>query len=276
MSNSNFVITNFDDLKYNLYEMLGLTKDASENRIKKTIKKLVLELHPDKNKEGSDEILDHLYKAKDILSNPKSRKNYDDFLEESNKKDSFLDLKSNFTNQKKDIEKFFPLKEEAEKSFINIIEEKNKKHGVSAHSDSGNTMSKYENIKKNRDSHISIPQERISNTKDFNSKFENKKENGVFNEQLIVSNNNSSLGTYQPNDGLATIGDYSNLYAEDSVSTGSYTSLDMAFKMQKINTEYKEKSLEERMKEYKNQTSHFSSRKPDDYSSKNFNEWAPQ
>ena len=270
------VINNFDDLKYNLYEMLGLTKDASENRIKKTIKKLVLELHPDKNKDSSDELLEHLYKAKDILSNPKSRKNYDDFLEESIKKDSFLDLKSNFTNQKKDIEKFFPVKEEAEKSFINIIEEKNKKHGVSAHNDSGNIMSKYESIKKNRDSQISIPQERINNTKDFNNKFENKRENGVFNEQIIVSNVNSSLGTYQPNDGLATIGDYSNLYAEDSVSTGSYTSLDMAFKMQKINTEYKEKSLEERMKEYKNQTSNFSSRKPDDYSSKNFNEWAPK
>ena len=35
---SNSVITNFDDLKYNLYELLGLTKDASENRIKKLLK----------------------------------------------------------------------------------------------------------------------------------------------------------------------------------------------------------------------------------------------
>jgi len=272
---SNSVITNFDDLKYNLYELLGLTKDASENRIKKTIKKLVLELHPDKNKDASDEILDHLYKAKDILSNPKSRKNYDDFLEDSTKKDSFLDLKSNFTNQKVDIEKYFPVKEEAEKTFLNIIEEKNKKHGVVANNDNLNTMSKYESIKKNRNSQISIPQERIANTKDFNNKFESKRETGVFNEQLIVSNHNTNLGTYQPNDGLATINDYSSLYAEDSVSTGSYTSLDMAFKMQKINSEYKEKTIAERMKEYKNQTTQFSSRKPDDYSNKTFNEWAP-
>lgn len=265
------IVYNFDDLKYNLYEMLGLTKDASENRIKKTIKKLMLELHPDKNKDSSDELLHHLYKAKDILSDVKLRKEYDYFLENSNKKDSFLELKSNFN--KKDIDKFFPVKEEAEGSFLTKIEESNKKHGFIANSDTGNIMSKYENIKKNRSSQITIPQEKISNTKDFNSKFENKKETGAFDEQIIVANPNSSLGTYQPNDGLATIGDYSNLYAEDSVSTGSYTSLDMAFKMQKINTEFKEKSLEQRMKEYKNQTTEFGNRKPNDFSSRTFNEW---
>jgi len=267
---SNPVIFNFDDLKYNLYEMLGLTKQASENRIKKTIKKLMLELHPDKNKDTKDELLQHLYSAKDILGDEKKRKEYDDFLENTI---TPLDLKSNFTAQKKDIEKFFPVKEEAESSFLNKIEESNKKHGFSANSDSGNIMNKYETIKKNRNSQISIPQEQITNTKDFNSKFENKKDSGKFNEQIIVSNPNSSLGTYQPNDGLATIGDYSNLYAEDSVSTGSYTSLDMAFKMQKINTEYKEKSLEQRMKEYKNDTTQFSNRKPNDFSSRTFNDW---
>lgn len=270
---SNPVVFNFDDLKYNLYEMLGLTKEASENRIKKTIKKLMLELHPDKNKDTKDELLQHLYSAKEILGDVKKRKDYDDFLENSSKKDSFLDLKNNFSSQKKDIEKFFPVKEEAEGSFLSKIEQSNLKHGFSPNSDFENIMKKYENIKQNRSSQISIPQEQIINSKDFNSKFENKKDSGKFNEQIIVSNPNSSLGTYQPNDGLATIGDYSNLYAEDSVSTGSYTSLDMAFKMQKINTEYKEKSLEQRMKEYKNDTTQFTNRKPNDFSNKNFNDW---
>jgi molecular chaperone DnaJ len=53
---SSAITINFDDLKYNLYDILGLTKDASENRIKKTFRKLVIELHPDKNKDANDEL----------------------------------------------------------------------------------------------------------------------------------------------------------------------------------------------------------------------------
>ena len=230
---SSAITINFDDLKYNLYDILGLTKDASENRIKKTFRKLVIELHPDKNKDANDELYNHVIIANQVLTSKNLRNDYDNFLDETKKKDSFLDLKNNFDSQIKEIEKLFPEKEEAKNLFSNKIKELNNKHGFSANDDSGNILNKYENIKKKRDQ-ISIPQEKIANTKDFNNKFENKKESGVFAEQIVVANPNSNLGTYQPNDGLASIGDYSNLYSEDTISTGAYTSLDMAFKIQKI------------------------------------------
>jgi DnaJ-class molecular chaperone len=243
MSNP-IVSINFPDLKYDLYEILGLTREASDNRIKKTFRKLVLELHPDKNKDANDELYNHVIIANQVLTNPQLRKDYNAFLDESTKKDSFLDLKNNFDSQIKDMDKFFPVKEEAKGTFKNKIEELNKKHGFDSGNDSKDIMNQYNKVKSNRKSQINIPQERIMNTKDFNSKFENKKETGVFADQLIVTNSNTSLGTYQQNDGLASIGDYSNLYAEDTVSTGAYTSLDMAFKIQKINTEIKEKTLD--------------------------------
>ena len=47
----------------------------------------------------------------------------------------------------------------------------------------------------------------------------------------------------------------------------------MAFKIRKINTNYVEKSLDEKMKEYKNVTNNLSSRKPADYSAKKFDDW---
>ena len=272
MSNP-IVSVNFSDLKYNLYEILGITKEASEGRIKKNFKKLVLELHPDKNidvdKNLNEELYNHVIIANQVLSNKKLRKDYDDFLEESTKKDSFLDLKNNFNP--KDVEKFFPAKEDAKNTFKSKINELNKKHGFNDNNESDNIMSDYNKIKSNRNSNITIPQENISNMKDFNNKFENKKESCVFGDQIIVNNSKTSLGTYQQDTGLANIGDYSNLYAEDTVSTGAYTSLDMAFKIQKINTNVKEKTLDDRMKEYKSQTDLFTSRKPNDYSSRNFN-----
>lgn len=275
MSNP-IVSINFGDLKYNLYQILGLSKEASDNRIKKTFRKLVLELHPDKNKDANEELYNHVIIANQVLTNSQLRKDYDAFLDEASKKDSFLDLKKNFDSQIKEVEKFFPVKEEAKGLFTNKIDELNKKHGFNTENDSKDIMNQYNNVKTSRKSQINIPQERISNTKDFNAKFENKKESGIFDEQLIIANPNNNLGTYQPNDGLATIGDYSNLYAEDTVSTGAYTSLDMAFKIQKINTQIKEKTLDERMKEYKNQTTQYTNRNPNDFSSRSFNDWINQ
>jgi curved DNA-binding protein CbpA len=268
------ITINFNELKFNLYEVLGLTNEASESRIKKSFKKLVIELHPDKNPDSNEEIFNHIVIANQVLSNSILRKDYDNYLEEKDKKTSHVDLKTNFDTAIKDVEKFFPVKEDANKTFKTKIEELNKKHGVNDDLNSRNVMSHYENIKKSRDTQINIPQEKISNRDDFNQKFESRKDTGVFDGQIIPVNPNSNLGTYQPNDALVGIGDYSKLYAEDSVSTGSYTSLDMAFKIHKIDSNVSEKSLKERMEEYKNQTNLYNARKPSDFSGKKFDDWS--
>jgi curved DNA-binding protein CbpA len=266
------VSVNFQNLKYNLYEILGVTRETSEKKIKKMYLKLAAELHPDNNPEFNEELWNHVVIANQVLTNLIEKKKYNDYLDNKDNKESFADLKNNFEYDVKEIEKMFPKKEEAKSSFKDKIEELNKKHGFNKDLDSMNIMANYEKLKKNRGD-VAIQQEKILNNDDFNSKFQKRKETGGFQDQVINYSNNSSLIAYESNDGLMNIGDYSALYAEDTISTSGFTSLNQAFKIQNINTKVPEKSLEQRMKEYNNATSMFDSRKPGDFSQKKFDEW---
>ena len=59
-----------------LYESLGVSKNATQDEIKKAYRKLVREVHPDTNP-GNEERFKEVQGAYDVLSDPDKRKQYD-------------------------------------------------------------------------------------------------------------------------------------------------------------------------------------------------------
>lgn len=65
------------------YRILGLSRGASEDDIKKAYRKQALRYHPDKNKDpGAEERFKEIAEAYDVLSDPKKREIFDKFGEE--------------------------------------------------------------------------------------------------------------------------------------------------------------------------------------------------
>jgi molecular chaperone DnaJ len=60
----------------NYYEILGVSKDASQDEIKKAYRKLAIQYHPDKNPDGAEKFKE-IASAYDIIGDENKRKQYD-------------------------------------------------------------------------------------------------------------------------------------------------------------------------------------------------------
>ena len=66
--------------KRDYYEVLGITRNSSEEEIKKAFRRLALEYHPDRNKkDGAEAQFKEVNEAYQVLSNDKRRADYDRF-----------------------------------------------------------------------------------------------------------------------------------------------------------------------------------------------------
>jgi len=83
------LINRREKLQNNLYQILGVSKNASIEEIKSQFRKLALKFHPDKNKSKNSEIIfKEIILAYEILSDPLKRATYDNESDsqEGNKK----------------------------------------------------------------------------------------------------------------------------------------------------------------------------------------------
>ena len=64
------------------YKILGLSRDATKEEIKKQYRKLAKEVHPDKTKlQSSEEVMTEINKAYEVLSDEEKKERYDKFLD---------------------------------------------------------------------------------------------------------------------------------------------------------------------------------------------------
>jgi len=66
--------------KRDYYEVLGVSKGASDDEIKRAYRRLAKKYHPDLNKEpGAAEKFKEINEANEVLSDPQKRQKYDQF-----------------------------------------------------------------------------------------------------------------------------------------------------------------------------------------------------
>lgn len=264
------VSIDFDSLKFNLYEILNVSPTTSENKIKKAFRNLIINFHPDKNNKTEDEIYYHIMTANQVLSNNESRKKYDDYLNKS--ENTFLDLKNNFSKTNVSTVS----KEDSKANFEQKIQELNQKHQATQFESSGNILSNYNKMMQERDSQIfNIPKETISNNSDFNSKFENKKDNKLFSNEIITVVEDKQIACYNVNDNYTNLDvAFDNLYIENEpITTNKFSNIDAAFKLQLVNmNEGDNVNIKDALSKYKNDTNYYSSKNVK-YNQDKFNSW---
>ena len=64
----------------NYYEIIGVSKDATPDEIKKKFRELAMKTHPDKTKDDSENEMAELNKAYEVLSDEEQREKYDRYL----------------------------------------------------------------------------------------------------------------------------------------------------------------------------------------------------
>jgi curved DNA-binding protein CbpA len=203
----------FNNLEFNLYELLDLPISCSVEDIKKQFKKIVKRFHPDKISELEEKLYYNITIANHILSNEESRLKYNEWLLKSNKSHSAL--KNNFGKELDDMKQYFPSNvKEAQTGFIQASSYLKKRHG-DFQEDNRKISSIYKEKEKLRSNIPNISKENFSDMKDFNKRFVERKINGTYNNTLVKSDNNIVPFQFKSSN-FAELKDFDNMYVKDT------------------------------------------------------------
>lgn len=238
----NKIEIDFNNLKYNLYELLNISEDANKHQIKKQFIKIIKNFHPDKNSELEEDIYHHIILAHQILINSESRFKYNNYI--NNKALTYLELKDSYNKNKNKIY--------TTDKFDNIENNLNISHGYNIdkyQEDQESVINKFTKLKNNNNIY-QIPKEKFNSMNDFNLTFSNKN-----NTSIVEYTSPSELSNYIIGEIYTNINDIDKLYIEDTIESSKFTSLDKAYNLLPniipINTN---KTNEEKINDYKNFT----------------------
>lgn len=135
-------------------------------------------------------------------------------------------------------------------------------------------MSQLEQIKKQRNEEVDIKRENLKNREQFNECFDTRKNDGTINTQLIKSNNDLIIsGDGNVQNKFASVSSYETLYAEDSIQTSQYSSLDRAFTVQPVIKISNDENTKDRLQQYNQQTDLLHNMKANQYKKCSYQDW---
>ena len=266
------LVIDFNTLKFNLYEILNVSSDSSEHKIKKAFRNLIINFHPDKNNKTEEDIYYHIITANQILLNKESRQKYDNFL--NNTELNHFDLKKNFDKINTSDVLVLESISNAKNNFNIKLEELNKKHNYNDTINKKNILQNYDKIIKEREISLNIPHVNIANVDEFNYKFELNKDTGNHNNEIITVTEENKIASYNINDNYTSLDlAFNNLYIEgEMLNTNKYSSINSAFKLQPIKkTITSPTNIKEAMENYKTETTSLSNH--NNYTKDKFETW---
>ncbi len=240
---------NFDQLTFNLYDLLGVDNKASTSKIKKAYRKLIIKFHPDKNDKIDEDIYNHLTISNQVLTNDELRLKYDKWLSSYDVSQTHESLKESFDAAKKKINKNTKELHKTEsidsknESFSSLEKKLNKKHGLNSVGEDLLDQPMNEDLinqkinelqKEMKSIGVSITKEEIRNTMDFNDKFSNRKNDGELKNQIIKVDKKSEimeLNKKEIGNKFLSIANYDMLYSNDGADTSDYASLEQGFNL---------------------------------------------
>lgn len=225
---------NFNELEFNLYDILNLPYNCTISDVRLKYKKLIKKFHPDKITKLEEKIYYYVTLAHHILSNVENRQKYDSWLKKSVVQQT--DLKNQFKQEQENMKQYFPpTQEDAQYKFVEQNRELWNRHHDNFTEDKDNFDTRYSRYMDNRGKMKEIEQEKFSNMEDFNTTFTRRKNiDGKYNDKLIKINNKDEIMPYMPNNSMnyVELKDFNKLYVNDTIIASYYASLDIAFKLQ--------------------------------------------
>ena len=251
----------------------------------------LLKCHPDKNNDSTDEdIYYYIVTANQILTNKVSRDKYDKSLLEKTLTHNEL---KNMYSKEVEIINYDNITDETKLSYTNEFKEKCKEcddkiyknyminnrkmdmNGIKYEYNKdteithdsvdkfkemmeNKTIKDYQDMINARKTELSdIKYEDIKDNSDFNDKFENRMMTGYFDNQIDITQDDSSLSLYDVTNNFTSLDiAFNNSYVDGgSTKNSEYISLNSAFKIMPLNVrDHKDTNMEDAIAKYKSTT----------------------